>query len=127
MIYKIGGNVKLMKVITMAPRQAIKTMGLTQIPVLSKRVNIVTEAINNLQDGRVELLSSYESIKPGSQRVAVALYNNTHEKITLKKGTIVAKVAAANVIPPMLAPASGTFQNIPNFGAGLDGNECKNG
>ena len=36
MIHKIGGNVKLMKVITMAPEQAIKTMGLTQIPVLSK-------------------------------------------------------------------------------------------
>ena len=111
----------------MAPRQAIKTMGLTQISVLSKWVNVATEAIDNLQDGRVELLFSYESIKPGSQRVAVALYNNTHEKITLKKGTIVAKVATANVIPPMLAPASGMFPNAPNFGAGLDGNECKNG
>ena len=85
------------------------------------------EAIDNLQDGRVELLSSYESIKPGSQRVAVALYNNTREKITLKKGTIVAKVATANVIPPMLAPASGTFQNVPNFGDGLDGNGCEDG
>ena len=110
----------------MASRQAIKTMGLTKIPVLSKRVNVATEAINNLQDGRVELLSSYKSIKPGSQRVAVALYNNTRE-ITLKKGTIVAKVTTANIIPPMLAPASGTFQNIPDSGAGLDGNECKNG
>ena len=85
MIQKIGENVKLMKVITMAPRQAIKTVSLTQIPVLSKRVNVATEAIGNLQDGRVELLSSYESIKPGSQRVAVALYNNTHEKITLRR------------------------------------------
>ena len=59
--------------------------------------------------------------------MAVALYNNTHKKITVKKGTIVAKVATANVIPPMLAPASGTFQNVPDFGAGLDGNECKTG
>ena len=48
--------------------------------------------------------------------MAVALYNNTCEKVTLKKGTIVAKVAAANVIPPMLAPASGMFQNVPDFG-----------
>ena len=59
--------------------------------------------------------------------MAVALYNNTREKITLKKGTIVAKVATANVIPPMLAPASGVFQNVPHFGTGLDGNKCKNG
>ena len=36
MIQKIGGNVKLTKVIRMAPQQAIKTVGLTQIPVLSK-------------------------------------------------------------------------------------------
>ena len=127
MIHKIGGNVKLMKAITMAPQQAIKTMGLTQIPVLSKRVNVATEAIDNLKDGRVELLSSYESIKPGSQRVAVALYNNTCEKITLKKGTIVAKVATANVIPPMLAPASGTFKNVPDFGDGLNWNGCEEG
>ena len=102
-------------------------MGLTEIPVLNKRVNVATEAIDKLQDGKVELLSIYESIKPGSQRVAVALCNNTREKITLKKGTIVAKVAAANVIPPMLAPASGTFQNVPNFGDGLDRNGCKDG
>ena len=59
--------------------------------------------------------------------MAVALYNNTCEKITLKEGTIVAKVPATNVIPPMLVPASGTFQNVPDFGAGWDGNECKNG
>ena len=102
-------------------------MGLTQIPVLSKRVNIATEAIDNLQDGMDELLSSYESIKPGSQRVAVELYNNTCEKITLKKGTIVAKVATTNVVPPMLAPASGTFQNVPDFGDGLDRDGCEDG
>ena len=47
MIHKTWENVKLTKVITMVPQQAIKTMGLTQIPVLSKRVNVATEAINN--------------------------------------------------------------------------------
>ena len=123
MIHKIGGNVKLTKAITMAPQQAIKTMGLTQIPVLSKQVNIATAAINNLQDGRVELLSSYESIKPGSQRVAVALYNNTGEKITLKKGTIVAQVATANVIPPcwhLLLVRSRTYPTLVMDWMGMD-------
>ena len=57
--------------------------------------------------------------------MAVALYNNTREKVTLKKGTVVAKVATACVIPPMLAPASGAFLNVPDFGAGLDGNKCE--
>ena len=59
--------------------------------------------------------------------MAVALYNNTHEKITLKRGTIVAKVAATNVIPPMLAPASGMSQNVPNVGDGLQGNGSEDG
>ena len=59
--------------------------------------------------------------------MAVALYDNTREKITLKKGTIVAKVATANVIPPMLAPASGTFQDVPEMGDGLDQNGCEDG
>ena len=27
----------------------------------------------------------------------------------------------------MLVPASGTFQNVPDFGGGLDGNGCKDG
>ena len=36
-----------------------------------------------------------------------------------------AKVATANVVPPMLAPASGTFQNLPEFGDGLDQNGCE--
>ena len=53
------------------------------------------------------------------------LYNNTREKITLKRGTIVAKVATTNVIPPMLVPVSGMSQNGPNFGDGLEGNGCK--
>ena len=59
--------------------------------------------------------------------MAVALYNNTHEKITLKRGTIVAKVAATNVIPPMLAPASGMSQNVPDVGDGLQGNGSEDG
>ena len=57
----------------------------------------------------------------------MALYNNTCEKITLKRGTIVAKVATANVVPPMLAPASGTFQDVPEMGDGLDQNGCEDG
>ena len=46
MIHKLGGNIKLTKAITMAPRQAIKTMGLTEIPVLNKQVNVATEVID---------------------------------------------------------------------------------
>ena len=99
--------------IVLAPHQVIKAMGLTQMPALDKRLNVTTESAGQIQEGKIKLIPSYENIKPGSQRVAMALYNSTNEKITLKKGTIVAKVAAANVVPPMLAPASGTSPDEP--------------
>ena len=73
-------------------------MGLTQMPALDKRLNVTTESAGHIQEGKIELIPSYENIKPGSQRVAVALYNSSNDKITLKKGTIVAKVVAANVV-----------------------------
>ena len=74
----------------------------------------------------VELLPSYESMKPGSTRVAVALFNNSQEKVTLRKGMVVARISAANMIPPMLAPSSGTYQNVPNSCNATKGNDAKN-
>ena len=88
-------------------------VGMANLPMLSKRVYVATEAIDDFQNGMVELCPSYEYIKPRSLRVVVALYNNTREKITLMKGTVVAKVTAANVIPPMLALTKSMYYDIP--------------
>ena len=52
----------------------------------------------------VEAITSYETFKQGGNRVTIGLQNMTREKITLKKGTKVTRVAAANIVPPMLAP-----------------------
>ena len=127
MIHKVGGEVKLTKAIVLAPHQVIKAMGLTQMPALDKRLNVTTESAGHIQEGKIKLIPSYENIKPGSQRVAVALYNSSNDKITLKKGTIVAKVAAANIVPPMLAPASGTFPDVPDQGSKTERNMGQNG
>ena len=127
MIHKVGGEVKLTKAVILAPHQVIKAMGLTQMPALNKRLNVTTESAGQIQEGKIELIPSYENIKPGSQRVAVVLYNSTKEKITLKKGTIVTKVVAANVVPPMLAPASGMSPDIPDQGSKTEGNMGQNG
>ena len=97
------------------PRQALKTVGMANLPVLSKRVNIATEAIAGFQEGKLELCPSYEYVKPGSLKVAVALYNNTWEKIALTKRTIVAKVTTVNAIPPMLAPTKSMYHDIPKY------------
>ena len=102
-------------------------MDLTQMPALDKRLNVTTESARHIQEGKIELIPSYENIKPGSQRVAVALYNSSNDKITLKKGTIVVKVVAANVVPPMLAPASGTSPDVPDQGSKTEWNMGQNG
>ena len=38
--------------------------------------------------------------------------------MTLRKGTVVAKISAVNVIPPMLSPSAGMYQNISNVHEG---------
>ena len=49
----------------------------------------------------------YAYLKPGSSRVSVSLRNITGRKLTIKPKTVVAKLAAANMVPPKLAPKVG--------------------
>ena len=78
----------------------------------------------------IEAIPSYETFKQGGNRLIIGLNNITQEKTTLKRGTKVAKVFAANVIPPMLAPKERTDVeimeiSIPQFGAERHTNEAK--
>ena len=84
--------------------QVHKTVGITKIPILSKRLNVMTESLPAQEaiEG-VEAITSYETFKQGGNGVTIGLQNMTREKITLKKGTKVAHVAATNIVPPMLA------------------------
>ena len=56
-------------------------------------------------------MASYETFKQGGNRITIGLQNMTQEKIILKKGTKVARVSAANIVPPMLAPDPSTDRN----------------
>ena len=46
----------------------------------------------------------YSYMRPGSKRAAVALQNLSEKPQVLTKGTVVAKIQPANLIPPKLAP-----------------------
>ena len=48
-------------------------------------------------------------MRPGSKRAAVALRNLSEKPQVLNKGTVIAKVQAANMVPPKLAPR---FTNV---------------
>ena len=85
--------------------QVHKTVGIAKIPILSNRLNVMTELLlaQEAIEG-IETVSSYETFKQGGNRVTIGLQNMTQEKIILKRGTRVTHVSAANIVPPMLAP-----------------------
>ena len=43
-------------------------------------------------------------MRPGSKRAAVALRNLSEKPQVLNKGTVIARIQAANIVPPKLAP-----------------------
>ena len=113
MINQIDQHVRLTRDVTILAMQVQKTIGITKIPILTKRLNVMKEALPHREEIKgIEVIPSYEIFKQGGNRITIGLNNTTREKITLKKGTRVAKVFAANVIPPMLAPKERTDAEI---------------
>ena len=68
----------------------------------------------------VHAVESYTTVKPGTKRVAVALVNNSGDKVILKKGTKIGQLKAANVIPPSLAPCTSTDLNVLEYVQGTE-------
>ena len=112
MINQVDHYVRLTQKVTLALMQVHKTVGIAKIPILSKRLNVMTESLPAQEaiEG-VKAITSYETFKQGGNRVTIGLQIMTWEKITLKKGTKVTRVAAANIISPMLAPALSIEKN----------------
>ena len=132
-IDQIDHYVKLTSNVTIPAMQVHKTIGITKIPILTKRLTVMMEALPHREEIKgVDAIPSYETFKQGGNRIAIGLNNTTQEKITLKRGTKVATVFAANVIPRMLVPgrrtdAKITEISIPQFGAERHTNETKMG
>ena len=60
-------------------------------------------------------LSHTQTVKLGTKRVAVALVNNSGEKVTPKNGTWIGQLKTANVVPPSLAPGMSTDVNVLEY------------
>ena len=116
MIDHIDHEIKLSKNIMLQPRQATKSKGMVKLPVLSKRLNVTTEPKENVGDiTGVNSVETYATIKTGTKRVAVALVNNSGDKVTIKKGTVVGRLKAANAIPICLAPKTSTDNDVLEY------------
>ena len=61
---------------------------MVQLPVLSKQLNVTAEPMQNIGNFHgVHAVESYTMVKAGTKCVAVALVNNSGDKVILKKGT----------------------------------------
>ena len=100
MINQVYHKIKLSQNVTIQPRKAMKSTGIVQLPVLSKQLNVTAEPMQNIGNFHdVHAIESYITVKLGTKGVAVALVNNSGEKATLKKGTRIGQLKAANVVP----------------------------
>ena len=112
----IDHEIKLSGNITLQPRQAMKLTGMVKLPVLSKHLNVMMEPRENVGDVTgVNSVKTYATIKTGTKRVTVALVNNSGEKITIKKGTVVGRLKAANAVPICFAPKLGTNNDVLEY------------
>ena len=105
---QVKGDVKLTRKIVIPPLETISVSGMTNINKHSKRVNIITEP---RKDEDLFTVPCYSYMRPGSKRASVTLRNLSEKSQTLQKGTVVACVQAANLIPPKLAPRETNVNN----------------
>ena len=94
--------------------------GLLKGPVKSssyyKHVNVSVEPLEIHKEGRAKYCAVpvYTFLKPGSDIIHVMIKIMTARNITVNQGSKIAEMAAANVIPHMLAPqASILTETLP--------------
>ena len=100
----VEGKVKLSKSVTLKPFETIHVSAISESKQHRKRVNVMLERVEGSMGDEVVPANSYSVLHPGSSRAKVVLRNMTPKEITLKPKTCIARMAAANVVPHMLAP-----------------------
>ena len=103
----IEGPVKITEHTVLKAGETLKTQGMIEVRGHFKRINIAIEPLGlkemNMKEG-VGAISTYAVCKAGSSRVSMLLRNQAKQDVRLKKGQVVAKAAAANLIPNKIAP-----------------------
>ena len=69
----------------------------------SKCLNVVVEPVTGYLE-QIATARSYGVLKPRRGKIDVCLRNHSAKQITLPKWTTVGEIAAANIIPALLAP-----------------------
>ena len=88
---------------TIRPLETIETTLISKVPNHEKHINVIIEPSPiDWQGNEIYTVPGYNFCKPGCKWMGMALRNLSSRTITLKRGTVVAHVIAANEIPPKL-------------------------
>ena len=101
---QVKGTVKLTRSIELKPFETTHVQAISKVKGHDQQINVVTENPDIACNRSVVTVASYTHLKPGSSKLSVGLKNLSSQMVTIKAKTVIAKVAAANVVPQMLAP-----------------------
>ena len=101
---QVNGKVKLTKAVVIKPFQMVHVSGHTGCNQHFKRVNVIVESDPKRDYGAAILINGYTVLKLGSYRVSVGIRNISCQCVTVLAKTVIAKIAAANVVPHSYAP-----------------------
>ena len=101
---KVKGHVKLTKSITIGSFQTVHVSGQAECNQHFKRVNVIVEPNPSKKYKAAIPIHGYTVLKPGSSGVSVGIRNLSCRKATVPTRLIIAKVAAANIVPHSYAP-----------------------
>ena len=77
--------------------------GIVKLTTHSKYLNVIVEPDTGYSE-HIALARSYGVLKPERCKIDICLRNHSVKQITLPKQTAVGEIAAANIIPALLAP-----------------------
>ena len=97
---------KVTKAITIPPFQTVQATGITNCSTHFRRVRVITESTDKFDNEAIKTVTIYSTLKPGSSRVSIGLQNLSCKSVIVKPKTIVAEVAAANIVPISIASKS---------------------
>ena len=101
---QVNGKVKLTKAVVIKPFQMVHVSGHTECNQHFKRVNVIVESDPERDYGAAILINGYMVLKPGSSCVLVGIRNISCQCVMVPAKTVIAKIAAANVVPHSYAP-----------------------
>ena len=101
---RVNGKVKLTKSVVIKPFQTVHVSSLTECSQHFKRVNVIVESDPKKEYVTAIPINGYTVLKPGSSRVSIGIRNISCQRVTIPAKIVIAKIAAANVVPHSYTP-----------------------